>query len=478
MSATTSLHQARTAVLADALTSACIDLDNLKKWKPPPSPEPSADEKPTLLSPIQSAFVEGFSSGECLNHTQSKFMGASVLRPNVEWKQILVRIVDKLNQRKKVVVTVQSPDESQGIIIDLLTSALEPNVPDVSFTNRSKSAKSANGKTKGNDENNDDKENEEEEEEQEEDKERPQYGPVIPCRVMFSNRADENIMQHVFNLGRLLQDKGEECETLQITLNSMETMQLAIKYFKDASRKIAPKCKERFRASAKSYDGAFELSFLYVPKVEGSVKLDKMPCDNPGCTKNGTKKCSKCRTPYCSRECQVASWNNGHKDVCESRARGEHPNVNGPTTSNRESVLLDPKARIPGPWGEQESRLTISVDGRTRTFKPGKDRVMYRDHEFIVKVQGPVGPNPGCGILMIYDEKRTFTMDVDGQSGPGKRVFAFTKSLEKPNASPAVLAQMGFHPELPPELKCYLYARTEENGLRIFIDKLAPWQKW
>ena len=34
------------------------------------------------------------------------------------------------------------------------------------------------------------------------------------------------------------------------------------------------------------------------------------------------KRCAKCGTPYCCRECQVHEWKNGHKDVCKRLAAG------------------------------------------------------------------------------------------------------------------------------------------------------------
>ncbi|CAN0382261.1 unnamed protein product [Discosporangium mesarthrocarpum] len=56
-----------------------------------------------------------------------------------------------------------------------------------------------------------------------------------------------------------------------------------------------------------------------------------VPCSRPSCEKRQGdlregffKRCGRCKAAmYCTRECQVAHWKDGHKGMC-NRGRGPH----------------------------------------------------------------------------------------------------------------------------------------------------------
>jgi len=66
-------------------------------------------------------------------------------------------------------------------------------------------------------------------------------------------------------------------------------------------------------------------SFAGILSLLLAKKLSAL-CDGPGCTKEEEtsgvfKKCGQCKGPhYCSRECQVAAWKQGHKMVCQKES--------------------------------------------------------------------------------------------------------------------------------------------------------------
>lgn len=96
----------------------------------------------------------------------------------------------------------------------------------------------------------------------------------------------------------------------------------------------------------------------------------------------------------------------------------------------------------------------------------GKDRLRHHGEDrFIVKVQG--GTIPGASPLMIYDQSRTFQIIVDVTTSPGREVLAFMTTKGTPS---------GY--SYPASVKSFMFASTEEGGLRLGLDQLAPYQSW
>lgn len=62
------------------------------------------------------------------------------------------------------------------------------------------------------------------------------------------------------------------------------------------------------------------------PTLRAALPAEALDCCR-GCGQTARaaelKRCAKCATPYCSRECQVQDWKNGHKLLCKRVASGE-----------------------------------------------------------------------------------------------------------------------------------------------------------
>ncbi|KAJ7159591.1 hypothetical protein C8R46DRAFT_1108659, partial [Mycena filopes] len=80
----------------------------------------------------------------------------------------------------------------------------------------------------------------------------------------------------------------------------------------------------------------------------------------------GSLICTGCRdVSYCSNECQLASWKQGHKELCRGRTNTRHltpiPPLNPPPA--RMSPPEERAARTDTPWG-LETNCTMALDSR------------------------------------------------------------------------------------------------------------------
>jgi len=92
----------------------------------------------------------------------------------------------------------------------------------------------------------------------------------------------------------------------------------------------------------------------------------------------------------------------------------------------------------------------------------------YGDDEFIVKLQPPIGGDVSCG-WMCYDKKRSFTCIVPSTT---KGLLTARRLLEEAgnfSRNPST-GQQG--------MKGYFRAKWEGKNIRVFVDALAPSQKW
>ena len=98
------------------------------------------------------------------------------------------------------------------------------------------------------------------------------------------------------------------------------------------------------------------------------------------------------------------------------------------------------------------------------TNKSHKDTLTYQPGEFIVKCQGNVGKTP----ILVYNKERSFTHNIDPDSYPNEfnQIMTKAKSIHY-SESP-----------YPGFCKFFLYACTTKQGLKLFLDKQAPWQDW
>jgi len=288
-------------------------------------------------------------------------------------------------------------------------------------------------------------------------------GPVLAVRYIDATPLEVHKMQALQLMMRDDPDEGG-LEMCKVKLDEGE-IEAAAAYFERARATLSPEAHAAYRARYPDEPLAM-LSYLYVPCPDMATETrlkNHTTCDNAGCGKPGTKICSKCRTPYCSRECQTEAWKT-HKRSCQAKASGELSAAD----LARPSVVISPDSRDPAFKGMHT--MSLSMQGGKQTFGREKSMGMIAYQGMIVvKVQGPV--MGGHGHFMIYDERRSFTLaGIPTDTEPGLTLHTFLRSipgLPYPGQSPH-----------PATVKVFLHAATVEEGLRIFLDRPAAFQKW
>ena len=150
-----------------------------------------------------------------------------------------------------------------------------------------------------------------------------------------------------------------------------------------------------------------------------------------------------------------------HKKVCASRANGAS-SVGVADDPNRESVTLDFSKRG-GDYGADFGALMSTQGVPTITMANAKDTLIYQPGDFIVKCQG------NSADILIYNKERSFTHNIGPTTSPNEynQIKKFAESKVR-------------HPESyhPPFAKFFCFARTTNVGLKLYLDKQAPWQNW
>ena len=83
------------------------------------------------------------------------------------------------------------------------------------------------------------------------------------------------------------------------------------------------------------------------------------------CYKKTLKRCKQCQTLYyCSKQCQLKDWNNGHKDECEKIKKGEKYHV----------FYHIVKAPL--------DKCNIYIYGTFSSFQSAKSYITKKNHEF------------------------------------------------------------------------------------------------
>jgi hypothetical protein len=156
-----------------------------------------------------------------------------------------------------------------------------------------------------------------------------------------------------------------------------------------------------------------------------------------------------------------------HKVACKAIAATECASL-----GDRHSALLDPaddssRQAMGFAKGEKLHTAIFSSQGipSSRSQQSGKDRVKHIEGEFIVKIQGGLDGNT---TFMVYNEQRSFTLDAP-QVGEGLKIKKYLQQFPTPYPNLS-----SYHASV----KCFLFARTEVGGVRLFLDKIAPWQTW
>ena len=190
-----------------------------------------------------------------------------------------------------------------GIIIDVLGPAVIPPRDGISFFRSDKAMEK--------------KQTTSLDDESDEHEHGGQRGPILPCRFTVTNGAkDKKILKVVDVIQRGMNSGETNADGLPVypncnvscTRQELELCQADLVKVRD---NLTSKCKKKFDQSAMSKSGLFELSYIHMPCPEGGgrgVKMGKPCCAVEGCEKVGIKRCIKCRTPYCSQECQLYDW--------------------------------------------------------------------------------------------------------------------------------------------------------------------------
>ena len=234
--------------------------------------------------------------------------------------------------------------------------------------------------------------------------------------------------------------------------------------------------------------GLFTLSFI-VPPTNGNSKVAEGENICAVCKSSCTLSCSRCKTAhYCSREHQREHWKK-HKRVCGKSAEelsgggrlssgGGSGGGGGDGAGNgdRDSVLVpvvDPKMAAEGRVMMTMGQGSMAQDGSMNTSRGAKEttremkdkvRNVHGDATFLVKCQVPMmGVVGGAAGLMCYDERRSFTTIIAGDSAAGKRLAALIRSEHRHSVR---------------RVKGYFEATMEGAVLRIFVDDLAEPQVW
>ena len=250
--------------------------------------------------------------------------------------------------------------------------------------------------------------------------------------------------------------------------------------------------KEKVGASSSSGGGGavggglFTLSFI-VPPTNGNSKVAEGENICAVCKRSCTLSCSRCKTAhYCSREHQREHWKK-HKHVCGKSAEelsegrlssGGSSGGGGAGAGNgdRDSVLVpvvDPKMAAEGRVMMNMGHGSMAQDGSMNTSRGAKEttvnmkdkmRNVHGDATFLVKCQVPMmGVVGGAAGLMCYDERRSFTTIIAGDSAAGMRLAALIRSDHRHSVR---------------RVKGYFEATMEGAVLRIFVDDLAEPQVW
>lgn len=256
---------------------------------------------------------------------------------------------------------------------------------------------------------------------------------------------------------------------------SKQTVMACIDMLDSAAKNITPQAHADFQKSERTQShqppGFYKLSYLYVKRNDNTVTKNEenfIKCGLPSCEKRSTKHCSKCRRArYCSRDCQKADYKK-HKKVCKASVQKEETFV-GDRPSALVDPALDPFEGLEGmgsSMGLHTATLNFQGISSSKNSVTGKDKMKHIEGEFVIKIQGGL---EGNSPFMMYDEKRIFTIECSQLTPTGKQIKAFLSQhpLPYPGRSPYRAS-----------VKCFLFARTESGGLRVFLDTIAPWNTW
>lgn len=285
-------------------------------------------------------------------------------------------------------------------------------------------------------------------------------GPILPAKYAVVKKSSGDQPSRAYFEAWLRSDEnwlafdGDEGVT-------SETVNECVSMLEAAAAKVSPEAQQAFAQSevGKSPKGFFQLSYLHVKNPNEKARLEAEPCSNPDCGNRGVKHCSKCRRArYCGKECQKSHWKQ-HKKSCALDIKRDAESL-----GNRPSALVDPSDAGTSKGMSFQSFSIGSAASKAGVM--GKDRMRHVEGEFIVKVQGSAG---GMCPFMIYDQKRVCQTSCPPDNAAGNLIRNYLSQFPSPYPGQSP------HPALA---KCYLFARTEGGGLRVFLDQIAPWQTW
>ena len=294
-------------------------------------------------------------------------------------------------------------------------------------------------------------------------------GPLVPVRYHVARLTSADLDAEVQLLRKSAQQvlsRPPPCrdlrEVMAVKAWSPEEVEIILGWLTASTALLSPSSVRAFEASALSCKGAFKIGFLGVPQPPNTFVEEPAdyPCSATGCPNRTTQRCAGCAGAcYCSRACQRAHWPT-HKRVCAKTTGTGTPGA--------------PAAPAPAPGGRQSVLLSMASDlapdqvfftlphsgapsGQRVTGGTGAPVNVHGDAVFLVKVQRPLGGSPGMPAfvggapLMLYDQRRSFTLQVSPAAAPALDACVRDRGL------------LG-------GAKAYLEAKREGDRLRVFVD--------
>ena len=215
-------------------------------------------------------------------------------------------------------------------------------------------------------------------------------------------------------------------------------------------------------ATQQKLSAGFAPSFILpLPsETEAIVKppADPLTCYFPGCNIHAESRCGRCRVArYCTTDHQKAHWKE-HKKTCNTR----------PALEKDDSVVVSISASR-GVYGDM---AVVSNTGKAINLPGDGDGLKSK---FLVKVQASLtrgwdGTNAieKNGPIMVYDAKRALSFHImkdTAHSAQHEKLLAFI-------ASRGIVTHVGI------KCKAYLYARKEDDNLRIYMEEVWDTPEW
>ncbi len=471
-----------------------VDPRSLTPWRGRghPNPDPAKAD-----GPLGMAFTRALPLGSLIALNRNN--RDSEIQPAAQWLNSLIHLATQLDERKAAHFLLESPDESHALAIhvtDLVPRECPPDLPactpkqqvdfnpwrpgDIAIIRDLKKSAQYNdmqatvlsAPTAGRVVVHLDWKGERKQLSIDGEKNLQVPAPLLAVRYQANAKGDAQFMKKMKVFKKVMM--GGDAVVVKIHAESVAEVEAAVAYLEANRARLSAQYVEEFtRQPHQTENGGvnFRASFLAPPLLEDPVVRTKdlmETCANCNVTRTADapkfKVCSRCRgAAYCSSECQTAHWKGSHKRVC---GKGLDELRDDSASAARPSALV---SLIPDEKTVGMAIWNASFQGgptpKSKTISGHAPNNIHGDHEFIVKVQVPIGSPTMQGALngaMIYDKERSFQSMVDLRASEDvRRVEALVRGCPETSG-----------------MKAYLRARREGSYLRIYTDQRAELQSW